>query len=369
MVDFRPDEDQKQIQDMFAKFGQEELRKASRECDEKAELPQAILDKVWELGICANSVPECFGGYELGRSVVTGAIMAEELAAGDVSLAIGAFSPLLMMAPLLEFGTEEQKKEWLPKFCGEKFAPATAALMEPRVTFDPFRLQTTAEQNGDKLVLNGAKCMVPLAKDAEQVLVYAAATKGAGPNSVKAVIVDKGTAGMKVGEREMYMGLRPLPLYPVTFKDCEVPISRQVGGDAGINYGRIVNLSRTVQSAMAVGVARASHAYALDYAKERYAFGEPIASRQAIAFMLAESAMETDAMRLLTWRAAWKLDQKEDATRDATLAKTYSAEQTMKIADYGVQVLGGHGYIREHPIELWFRNARAFSCLEGLAAV
>ena len=369
MADFRMDEDQRQVQEMFNKFGQEELRKASRPCDEKAELPADLLNKVWELGICANAVPECYGGYELGRSVVTGAIMAEELAAGDVSLALGALSPLLMMVPILEFGTEEQKKEWLGKFCSENFYPATAALMEPRIGFDPFRLSTTAELVGDKLVLNGGKCMVPLAAEAEQVLVYAASARGSGAASVNAVIVDKGTSGMTIGEREMFMGLRPLPLYPVSFKDCEVPVSRKVGGNSGINYPRLVNLSRAIQCAMAVGVARASHAYALNYAKERYAFGEPIASRQAIAFMLAESAMEIDGMRLLAWRAAWRLDRREDATRDAALAKMYCAEQTMKIVDYGVQILGGHGYIREHPIELWFRNGRAFSSIEGLAAV
>lgn len=369
MVEFRLDEDQRQIQDMMAKFGQEEMRKVARECDDKAELPDDLLNKVWELGVCSNSIPESYGGYELGRSAVTGAIMAEELAAGDLSLTLGALSPLLMMVPILEFGTDEQKQEWLPKFCGEKFFHGTAAMMEPRVAFDPVDLHTTVEFSGDKLVLNGQKCMVPLADKAEQILVYATTSKGSGPGSVEAVIVDKGATGMKVGDREQYMGLRPLPLYPVSFKDCEVPIARRVGGTRGIDYMRLVNLSRATLCAMAVGVAKSSHAYALNYAKERYAFGEPIASRQAIAFMLAESAMEIDGMRLLAWRAAWRLDRNEDATRDASLAKMYCAEQTMKICDYGVQILGGHGYIREHPVELWFRNGRGFSSLEGMALV
>jgi alkylation response protein AidB-like acyl-CoA dehydrogenase len=354
---------------MFGKFGQEELAKAARECDEKAELPEDVLDKVWELGVAATNIPEAYGGYGMERSAVTGAIMAEELGAGDVSLALGAMSPLLMSIPVLEFGTEDQKKEWLPKFCGEKFYNATAALMEPRVTFDATDLFTTVEIASDKLVLNGHKCMVPLADKAEQILVYATTAKGSGPASVEAVIVDKGAAGMTVGERQMYQGLRPLPLFPVTFKDCEVPVERRLGGNSGINYMRLLNLSRATLSAMAVGVARASHGYALNYAKEREAFGEPIASRQAIAFMLAESAMEIDGCRLLAWRAAWRLDKNQDATRDATLARTYVAEQTMKIADYGVQILGGHGYIREHPQELYFRNGRAFSTIEGLAMV
>lgn len=369
MVEFSLDEDQKQIQDMMKKFAMEELRKASRECDEKAELPDDILNKVWELGVSSNSVPECYGGYEMGRSVVTGSIMMEELAYGDVSLAIGATSPLLMMIPILEFGNEEQKKELLPKFCTEKFFPATSALMEPRVTFDPVDLHTSVEISSDTLVLNGTKCMVPMADKAEHILVYATTSKGSGPGSIEAIVVDKGTSGMTISERKMNMGLRPLPLFDVTFKDCEVPKANRVGGDAGINFMRLLNLSRATLSAMAVGVARASNEYAINYAKERYAFGEPIASRQAIAFMLAESAMEVDGMRMLAWRAAWRLDRNEDATRDSTLAKMYSAEQAMKVCDYGVQVLGGHGYIREHPVELWFRNGRGFSSFEGLAIV
>lgn len=367
MAEFSLDEDQQQIQDMMRKFADEEMRKIARDCDEKAELPDELLDKVWELGVCQNPVPECYGGYELGRSVVTGAIIAEELAWGDVSLAIGAMSPGLMLVPILEFGTDEQKKEWLPKFCGEKFFHATAAVMEPRVTFDATDLHTTVETSGDKLVLNGTKCMVPLADSAEHILVYASASKGAGPSSVEAVIVDKGAAGMTIGEKEKNMGLRPLPLFNVTFKDCEVPIERRVGGPRGVDYMRLLNLSRATLSAMAVGVARASNEYAINYAKEREAFGEPIASRQAIAFMLAESAMEIDGMRLLAWRAAWRLDKNQDATRDTTLAKMYCSDKCMMVADYGVQILGGHGYIREHPVELWFRNGRGFATMEGLA--
>jgi alkylation response protein AidB-like acyl-CoA dehydrogenase len=256
MVEFRLDEDQRQIQDMFGKFGQEELLKAARECDEKAELPEDVLNKVWELGVAATNIPEAYGGYGMERSAVTGAIMAEELAAGDVSLAIGAMSPLLMSVPILEFGTEDQKKEWLPKFCGEKFYNATAALMEPRVAFDAADLRTTVEIQSDKLVINGEKCMVPLADKAEQILVYATTAKGSGPASVEAVVVDKGATGMSVGERQMYQGLRPLPMFPVTFKDCEVPVERRLGGNSGINYMRLLNLSRATLSAMAVGVAR-----------------------------------------------------------------------------------------------------------------
>ncbi len=364
MPEFQLEEDQQQIQDMMRKFASEELRKVARECDEEGALPEDLLQKTWELGICAQSIPEQYGGYDVARSIVTGAIVSEELAWGDLSLALAVLSPLTMMVPVLEFGTDEQKAEWLPKFCGENFLRATAALLEPSIGFSPHALKTTVKEAGGDLVLDGKKCMVPMADGADHILVYAA---GEGTNGVQAIIVDRDTAGMEVGSREMNMGLRSLPLYPVTFTECAVPSARRVGGSSGIDFARLTNLSRTIQNAMAVGVSRASWEYALNYAKERYAFGEPIASRQAIAFMLAEMAMEIEGMRLLNWRGAWRLDRREDATRDATLAKNYCSEQCMTIVDCGVQVLGGHGYIREHPVELWFRNGRAFSMMEGLA--
>lgn len=366
MADFTLDEDQQQIQDMMRKFARNEFRAMARQCDEEADIPVDLFDKTWELGLTMNAVPESFGGFGMDRSVVTSAIIAEELAWGDISLALAATAPLLMMIPVLEFGTEDQQAAWLPKFTNETPFIATAALLEPRIGFSPFALQTTVTRDGNDLVLNGQKCMVPLADRAEHILVFASAGDSTAGN-VQALVVDKNAPGLSVGEREKNLGLHALPLFPVTFDNCRVPGTNLLGGEAGIDYHRLLNLARVITSAMAVGVARASHEYARDYAKERTAFGEPIASRQAIAFMLAESAMEIDAMRLMAWKAAWMLDRNEDATCESTLAKHYCADQTMKVTDYGVQILGGHGYIREHPVELWFRNGRAFAIMEGLA--
>lgn len=365
MAEFELDDDQKQIQDMMKKFASEELRKISRECDDAGTLPAEILAKVWELGICAQYIPEEFGGYGLGRSAVSGAIMGEELAWGDLGLAIGALAPVSALLPILEFGTEDQKKNWLPNYCGEEFYAASSAMMEPGIKFDVLKPATTVSFSGDTATLNGAKAYVPIADQANQIVVYAMGENG----KVEGIVVDKGTAGMTIGEREDNMGLRTVPTFHVTFENCSVPIGNRIGGDSGIDYSRMVNQSRASLAAMSVGVARASYEYALVYAKERYAFGEPIASRQAVAFMLAESAMELDAMRLLAWRSAWRLDRDDDATRDATIARNYCSQKCMMVVDYGVQVLGGHGYIREHPVEMWFRNGRAFATLEGTVVV
>ncbi|MDD5760432.1 MAG: acyl-CoA dehydrogenase family protein, partial [Desulfobulbaceae bacterium] len=358
---------QRQVQDMLHRFADNELRPIARDCDEEEKLPTDLLEKFWALGFCSNIIPEKYGGYGMGRSAVTAAIMCEELAWGDASLSIGALSPLLLAIPVLEFGTEEQKENWLPKFCGEKFYAATGALMERRITFEPAVLNTTVEIGSDSVVINGAKCNVPLADQAEQILVYATTAKGGGVSAIEAVIVDRNTPGVIVGEREKNMGFNPLPLFTVTFDNVEVPKSRRLGGDSGIDYMRLMNLSRANLCAMAVGVSRASNEYAIKYAKERYAFGEPIASRQSVAWMLGESAMEVAGMRLMVWRTAWLLDHNEDATREASLTKMYCADKTMLITDYGVQILGGHGYIREYPVELWFRNGRGFDTMEGIA--
>jgi alkylation response protein AidB-like acyl-CoA dehydrogenase len=161
------------------------------------------------------------------------------------------------------------------------------------------------------------------------------------------------------------MGLRALATYELSLANCRLPAAARLHGD----LTPILNRSRTALAALAVGVARAAFEYARDYAKERRAFGVAIAQKQAIAFMLAEMAIEIDATRLLTWEAAWKIDRGEDATREACLAKNYAANMVLKVTDNALQVLGGHGYIREHPVELWLRNGRGFATFEGLVMI
>jgi alkylation response protein AidB-like acyl-CoA dehydrogenase len=163
------------------------------------------------------------------------------------------------------------------------------------------------------------------------------------------------------------MGLRALPTFGLTLNDCRVPAENKLGGEDGIDFGRILNHSRVTLAAAAVGVARAGSEYAREYAKQRVQFGEPIAHRQSIAFMLAEMAIDVDAARTMVWEAAWLLDQGRDATREVTVMKHFVDEMVVRVADQALQTLGGYGYIREYPVELWLRNARGFASLEGLA--
>jgi acyl-CoA dehydrogenase len=363
MISFDMTEEQKMIVEAVSKFALEEMREAARECDEGGHIPKELIDTAWEFELIASQVPEQYDGFG-EHSALTGVLVAEELAYGDLSIAMHALAPGLVAFPILEGGTGEQKAEYLPLFCAQAFRPATAALIEPRYDFDPNDLATTAVMNGDEYLLNGQKCYVPLAADADPLLIWAAEN-----GATQGFIVPKGTPGLEIGEKEKNMGLKALATYELTLTNCHVPRANKLGGEAGCDFDRILNHSRVALAAMAVGVAKAAYEYAREYAKERYAFGEPIASRQAVAFMLAEMAIEVDAARLMTWEAAWKLDRGEEATKECYLAKTYADDMVLTVTDRAVQVLGGHGYIRDHPVEMWLRNGRGFATFDGMAMV
>jgi alkylation response protein AidB-like acyl-CoA dehydrogenase len=363
MVNFKPSDEQELIRQTMADFAREVLRPGARESDEKSEVPDQAVRRGWELGLVQSSIPEAHGGYGDTRSAVTGTLLLEELAYGDLALAAHILSPRLLTLPLLIAGTDAQRAKWLPRFTGDEFKAGSAALIEPRWDFDVASLETRAEKSGGDYLLSGTKCLVPLAAQAEAILVYAMTPDGLG-----AFIVEPGTTGLKVGDREQNMGIKALATYAVSLENVRVPGSNRLGGE-GANLGPLIDASRLAVAALATGVSRAAFDYAREYAKERRAFGVAIAQKQAIAFKLADMATEIDAMRLLAWEAAVKLDKGEPATRECVLAKQYASQSALAITDNAVQVLGGHGYIREHPVELWLRNARGFITFDGLAIV
>jgi acyl-CoA dehydrogenase len=365
MVSFQPTEEQQLIREMVASFASEQIRPAARDADETGVVPEAIIQQGWELGIVNAAIPEQYGGSGEVPSAVTGSLLCEELAWGDLSIALHLLAPRLLIYPLLFAGTDEQKKRILPQFVDRGFRSASAATMEPSFGFDLGELATRAQRQNGSFVLNGSKCYVPLGASADYVLTYARTEAG----RTDGFLVEKGAAGVTRVEREKHMGLKGLATDEMEFVRCVVPAPNQLGGEPGCDFKALMNRSRVGLAAMAVGVARAAYEYARDYAKDRKAFGVAIAQKQAIAFMLAEMAIEIDATRLLTWEAAWKLDRGEDATREAVLAKQYGANMVLKVTDNAVQVLGGHGYIREHPVEMWLRNGRGFAVFEGLVMI
>jgi acyl-CoA dehydrogenase len=369
MIDFELSEEQQMIRDSVGAFAREKIRPAARPADESGTIPAALVAEAWQFGFVSGAIPEKFGGGGDPRSAVTGAIVAEELGFGDLSIALHMLAPRLFAFPIVEMGTDDQRTQHLKRFAGAGFAPATAAVMEPRFDFDLSAQQVSAKRDGDGFILNGAKCYVPLAAESDSMLVYAATDASKGFAGVDAFIVPRVAAGVTVSDREKNMGLRALATYELWLKDCRVGADARLGGDKGIDFSRLMSESRVALAAMGVGVMNAAFEYARDYAKERKAFGVPIATKQAIAFILADMAIEIDAARLLVWEAAFNLDKGGDALKESYLAKNYIAASALKVTDNGVQVLGGHGYIREHPVEMWLRNARGFSAIEGIATV
>jgi alkylation response protein AidB-like acyl-CoA dehydrogenase len=364
MISFTPNHEQQLIIETVRRYANERVRPAAHDADESGATPPEIISTGWELGLLPSAIPEQYGGFGDEHSAVTAALAAEELGYGDLPMALYLLTPNLFGIPLLHCGTEEQKQKWLPRLTDAEFVPATAALIEPRWDFNPLALSTTAERVQNGYALNGHKAYVPLAADAQAMLVYARES-----GATQAFIVEKGAAGVTVLEREKNMGVRALPTYEVKLEDVRVTRDARLGGEGGANVDLLLNYSRVALASLAVGVARGAYEYARDYAKQRETFGRPIAQYQAIAFMIAEMAIEIDAARLMAWEAAWTLDQGKDATRAAALAKQYADEAVLFVTDRAVQVLGGHGYIREHPVERWLRNGRGFSTFLGLAMI
>jgi acyl-CoA dehydrogenase len=365
MVSFTPTEDQQLLIDTIKRYAENDIRKAAHDADEASEPPLNVVNTGWQIGLVPSAIPTELGGFgEL--SAITGVLAAEELAYGDLSVAMHVMTPALFAYPVILFGTAEQREQYLPLFLENDIASATAALLEPGIFFDPYALKTTATTNGDAITINGVKAYVPLAAESQYILVYAQNTES---DQVDAYIVEKDTPGIVIAQREQLMGLRALPTYRVQFDHVNVPASAKLGGAVGINYPLLLARSNVALAALAVGVARASYDYAREYAKQRVQFGKPIAQNQSIAFMLAEMAVEIDSARLMAWEAAWKLDQGEDATRDAYLTRRFANDMALKVTDSGVQVLGGYGFIREYPAERWLRNGRGFPTFDGLAII
>jgi len=362
MYSFEPNEEQQMLIDAVGKYASNDLRPAAHDAEESHEMPQKLINKGWELGLLQASTPEAYGGFG-DRSAVTNVLAVEEMAFGDLAGALAVMTPSLFATPILLGGTEEQKQEYLPKIIEGVWAPYTGALIEYSFNFDPNELKTTANAEGGAYVLNGEKAFVPFAKDAEALIVYAnlnGVTQG--------FIVKKEAVGLSISdEREKLMGLNALPMYRVKLENVT---AERLGGASGHDFGLILDAMRVASAATALGVAKCSLDYAKNYAKEREAFGVKIAQKQAVAFMLAEMAVELESMRLMTWEAAWKIDNnKEDACVSAYLAFTGACDMAMTVTDHGVQIYGGHGYIRENPVELLMRNGRGFPMLLGLAIV
>ncbi|MHB1810604.1 MAG: acyl-CoA dehydrogenase family protein, partial [Solirubrobacteraceae bacterium] len=316
-------------------------------------------------------------------------LVAEALSHGDLGIAYAALAPGAVATAIGAFGDAEQQAAYLPAFTGENAPAAALAMLEPAPLFDPLRLATKARRDGGDWVLDGAKALVARAGECELFIVAADAhglgsDGGAdGGSSPALFIVESSTSGLSV-EPEPAMGLRPASTGTLLINGARVPASALLAGGAretGVAggargtrgareaYVECVQRARIAWCALAVGTSQAVLDYVIPYVKERTAFGEPISNRQAVAFGVADIGVELSGMRLLAYRAASRADQGLDFAHQAALARRFCASKAMKIGSEGVQLLGGHGYVTEHPVERWYRDLRAAGVMEGALLV
>jgi alkylation response protein AidB-like acyl-CoA dehydrogenase len=361
LFDLSISEEQQMIRDMAQRFAKEVMREAAPKANDACRAPDGFAAQFAELGLASFAVPESLGGAASESSTVTQALVAEDLAHGDMGLAVAALAPIGVANALARWGSADQQSTYLAPFAGEHPPVAALAIAERRPAFEPRDLRTRARQDADGFVLSGEKTLVPLADRAELLLV-AADLVGRGP---QLFLIEASTPGVSV-KAEPSMGLRAASLGSVRFEDVRLPHGALLGGAPGVvAYDEVLSRAAIAWCALAVGTSQAVLDYAIPYCNDRKAFGEPISNRQAVAFMIADIGVELEGMRLLTWRAASRAEHGLDFQREAYLARVLCAEKGMLIGTNGVQLLGGHGFTKEHPVERWYRDLRAISLMEG----
>lgn len=358
LFDLGVTDEQQMIRDSVQAFAMEVLRENAEHADAEQRTSDEVLAQAQELGLNFFAVPEALGGAASERSTVTSMLVAEDLSRGDMGQAVAILSSMGVANALTQWGTAAQQDTYLSTFAEENPPKATIAVCEPRPLFDPAELKTTARKDGSNYVLNGEKSLVPLAAEAEIFLI--AAQTDTGP---AVFIVEGGTEGLTAGE-DPSMGIRASAQRPLTLENVTVPAANRLG-DNDFDYRAFVDLGTLAWCALAIGTAQGVLEYVTGYCNERIAFGEPISHRQSVAFMIADMAIELDSMRMLTYRAASRAEQGKSFQREAHLARTLVKEKAMKIGTDGVQLLGGHGFTKEYPVERWYRDLRAVGVAFG----
>jgi len=366
-VDFRLTPEQQMVRDMAKDFVDKEVIPHTRDWEERGEIPDSILDEMAELGFMGAPTPIEYGCA--GMDYVSFMLILEEIARGSSSLRTSISVHIsLAQAHLLKFATEEQKQNWVvPLATGKKHG--AWALTEPNAGSDAANQQTTAKLDGDEYVLNGSKRFISDGGVADYVIVFARIPESKRHEGICSFLVEKGTPGFTVPKTETRtkLGLRASPTADLAFDNCRIPKNHLVGkeGDGWNQAMYILNQGRLGVAAGAVGIARAALEAAIKYSRERIAFGRPIAAFQLIREMIAESAMDVDASRLLVLRAAHQKDIGEDNTLAVSMAKLYAAKMALRVTDRAIQIHWGYGFSGDFDVERYFRDARVIGLYEG----
>jgi len=365
---FELTQEQKDLQNLAHEFARDVVRPGAPHHDETGEWPDAIMKKAWELGLVNMHIPESCGG--LGLGTFEGVLTDEELGWGCTGIATAMTANTLAQVPVIVAGTEEQKKKWLGRFA-EAPLLCSYAVTEPGAGSDVAGLKTTATRKGDKYVLNGQKMWITGAGHANWFFVLAKTDATAGHKGMSGFMVDAKLPGVTIGKKENNMGQRASDTRGVTFEDVEIPADCLLGSEGeGFKIAmKAFDHTRPLVAAAAVGLGRAAMEHSVAYAKERKAFGGPIAQFQGVSFMIADMATKVEAARLLVWKSAKEIDAGRRNTIYAAMAKRFAADSAMEIATDAVQVFGGNGFNREYPVEKLMRDAKIMQIYEGTSQI
>ena len=368
-MDLKLTEEQEMVRKMARDFAQKEVAPIAAEMDAKGAVPFENIKKMGQLGLLGLTAPEEYGGG--GADTVSYVVALEEIAKACASTAVVmAVQNSLVNYALARFGTEEQKRKFLvPLAQGEKIG--AYALTEPEAGSDAAAIRTRAVRDGDEYVINGTKHFITNGGFADIVILYATVDPSKGYKGITAFIVEKGTPGFSVGKEENKMGIRATSTCELIFRDCRVPVANRLGEEGqGFKIAlSALDAGRIGIGAQAVGIAQAAYEAALEYAKVRVQFGQPIAKFQAIQWMLADMATRIEAARLLVYKAALAKDEAQKTgarfSKEAAMAKLFASETAGFVTDCALQIHGGYGYMKDYPLERYYRDARITRIYEG----
>lgn len=368
-MDFTINDNQKMIADMIQQFGKQNITPFVREWDDNQTFPVEVFKKLGELGLMGVLVPTEYGGSGFSYTEYVTAI--EQLAILDPSIGLSmAAHNSLCTGHILQFGNEEQKKKWLPKLASAEWIGAWG-LTEHNTGSDAGGMSTTAVKDGNEWVLNGAKNFITHAISGDVAVVIVRTGEKGNSRGMTAFVVEKGTPGFTSGKKEDKLGMRASETAELVFDNCRVPEENILGNVGGgfVQAMKVLDGGRISIAALALGIAKGAYYAAKQYAKEREQFGKPIAQFQAIAFKLADMATEIEASELLIYNAADKKNRGERMTLEGAMAKYYSSEVAVKVANDAVQVLGGYGYTKDFPVERFYRDSKLCTIGEGTSEI
>ncbi len=363
-------EHEKMIRDMVEDFAEKEIKPFADIADKEHKFPEENIKKMAELGLMGMTIPEEYGGADVGVVALSLALteVGKKCAATGVTMSVTN----MVNEVIYRFGTEEQRKKYCPKICSGEYLAGSFGLTEPHAGSDPASMKTRAVKDGDYYILNGSKIWITSAEVAGVIVIWAVTDKDAPKGKrISAFLVEQGTPGMTIGKAELKMGQKGSPTNPITLEDVRIPKENLLGNEGdGLKIAlSALDGGRIGIGSMAVGIGLGAMEIAIDYAKERTQFGQPIANFQAIQWKIADHMTELEAARLLCLRAAWLKQNGHPFTKEASMAKLFGTEAANRATYEAIQILGGYGYADEYKVERYYRDARATTLYEGTSEI